>query len=105
MNLVVAAHPDDEIIGLGAHIPQLQNTLFVHATDGAPHDMSDAVRHGFQTRHEYAAARRQELLDALSLCGIPEERCIALNFVDQEATANLCALTLAVYEMIRGCLL
>jgi hypothetical protein len=101
MILVVAAHPDDEIIGLGAQLPYLPDVLFVHVTDGAPRNMIDARAHGFASREEYARQRRNEALQALSAGHIEQERCRDLAFADQETTANLPLITAKLYQLIR----
>ena len=64
MTLIVAAHPDDEIIGAGAQLPRLSQAYFLHLTDGAPKDMRDASALGFVTREAYAEARRREFFEA-----------------------------------------
>jgi LmbE family N-acetylglucosaminyl deacetylase len=63
--MIVAAHPDDETIGMGAQLCRFRNALLVQVTDGAPRDRSDANAHGYSSTPEYAAARRSELAAAL----------------------------------------
>jgi LmbE family N-acetylglucosaminyl deacetylase len=86
---VVVAHADDETIGVGAQLPRLPGLVIVHVTDGAPRNMADATRHGFETPEAYAAARRQELEAAMALAGVPGEALISLGFADQEASRHL----------------
>jgi len=99
-SVIIAAHPDDEVLGLGGQLPRM-NTTIVNVTDGSPANLRDAHAAGFATREEYARARRLELLAAMSLAGIPEERCIALNISDQEASFCLKELTLRITELLR----
>lgn len=87
--VVVAAHPDDETIGMGAHLVEFQDLTLVHVTDGAPRDMRDAIAKGFSEREDYANARRRELNAALAAGGVKPKRTLQLGFVDQEATLNL----------------
>jgi len=83
---LVAAHPDDETIGLGAQLPRLAGVRIVHVTDGAPANMRDAVALGCGTREDYAALRRGELEAAMAMAGIPPARLIGLGIADQEAS-------------------
>ena len=56
--MIVAAHPDDETLGIGSLLCLLDEALLVHVTDGAPRDGADARVHGFATCAEYADAAR-----------------------------------------------
>jgi LmbE family N-acetylglucosaminyl deacetylase len=98
---VFAAHPDDETIGMGARLTELREPWIVHVTDGAPRDMQDATAYGFHTREEYARARRAELLAALELAGIGEDRTCSLGVADQEASYDLARLAWRVADFIR----
>lgn len=99
--LLVAAHPDDEVIGAGSRLPRLRAAHLAYVTDGAPRDMRDAERLGFPTREAYAAARLQEADRALEVLGVPPARAHRLGFVDQEAVRHLPELTRALIRLIR----
>ena len=81
---IVAAHPDDEVIGAGALLAHLHDIRIIHITDGAPDDPSDARAAGFANSGGYAAARRVELLDALALAGISPRQTTCLGMTDQD---------------------
>jgi LmbE family N-acetylglucosaminyl deacetylase len=90
---IVVAHPDDESIGVGAHLPLLRNAILIHLTDGAPRNLADANRLGFPDAHSYAQARKEELEEIIVLAGISKERCIQLGVPDQEASLCLGKIT------------
>jgi LmbE family N-acetylglucosaminyl deacetylase len=83
--VIVAAHPDDETIGMGAQLGSLREVTIVHVTDGAP-------RRRPHWKH-YAQTRRAEFLRAASLAGIPPERCLEAGVPDQQAAHHLIELS------------
>jgi LmbE family N-acetylglucosaminyl deacetylase len=80
--LLVAAHPDDETIGLGAQLHRCANLTLLHLTDGAPRNLVDAHRHGFEDAAAYAAARSRELKAALAAGGV-RARTLSMGRADQ----------------------
>lgn len=86
---LVVAHPDDEVVSLGAHLHLFERLTLIRVTDGAPFDMGDAHRAGFATREAYAAARTREDAAALAVLGVTPERQIAYDLPDQCAVDHL----------------
>jgi N-acetylglucosamine malate deacetylase 2 len=98
--MVVAAHPDDEVIGAGAHLAFWPNPLVVHATDGSPRDPRFAAWAGFPDRQSYAAARHAEAVRALELANVAANQIIQLGFHDQDAARSLVDMTLTLARLI-----
>lgn len=97
--LFVYAHPDDEVLAVGGHLPLFREALFLQATDGAPADNSDGNRLGL-SRDEYRATRALELRAAFAAAGLPEVRHRCLNLPDKEAAFHLPDLTAQVAAAI-----
>lgn len=87
--LVIVAHPDDEAIGAGALLRHYPDALVVHVTDGGGRGHESAQSRGFASRQEYARVRRQEVVDALRLVGLSEERIRCLGIPDGQAARQL----------------
>jgi LmbE family N-acetylglucosaminyl deacetylase len=99
--LLLAAHPDDEVIGAGAQLPKWKDRVFIlHATDGAPRNPRFAAEAGFESREAYAAERRRELLRALAVAGILQSELRTLRISDQDAMLHLPELTSGVAGII-----
>lgn len=97
--VIVAAHPDDETIGLGAQLCRLEDAVLVHVTDGAPRDGRDAAAYGFASFPDYAAARRTELAAALIAGDAGRIRTLCFHIVDQEAMHHLALLARGLRDL------
>jgi LmbE family N-acetylglucosaminyl deacetylase len=99
--ILVAAHPDDETVSAGGLLPRLDRPLLIHITDGAPRNPAYAQAAGFATREDYARARRNELLNAMELAGIPPERMLTIGVIDQESAFQLAGLARRLAAVFR----
>ena len=98
--IIVAAHPDDETIGMGAQLCRLEDALLVHVTDGAPRDGEDMARCGFAQPQDYAAARQVELMSALEAGGAKGVRTLSFDLPDKEACRDLSGLARHVARLL-----
>lgn len=89
---VVAAHPDDETIGLGARLGAFHDAVFIIVSDGAPENLADARAAGFAGRAGYAAARAKELETVLMCSGVQRDRIQCMRLVDQRVSFGIAEL-------------
>lgn len=98
--MIVVAHPDDEVIAMGARIQRFRGAHFVHATDGTPQNEQDSRHYGFVTLDAYRKARAQEFRNALREAEMPGVSYECLGIPDQEACLNLAALVRMISTLI-----
>jgi LmbE family N-acetylglucosaminyl deacetylase len=99
--LLVVAHFDDEIIGVGGQLARwAPHTVLLHVTDSAPADGIDARAVGFGTAAAYSAARRQETATALNCLPTPFSAMLALDVPDRSVTEQLYDVILALRRLV-----
>ncbi|HEX3852854.1 MAG TPA: PIG-L family deacetylase, partial [Polyangiaceae bacterium] len=100
-SVIFAAHPDDDVVGLGARLlTHGDRTAVAYLSDGAPLNPCFFREAGFQSRTEYAVARSREARAALGLVGIPDHRIIELGLPDQSLSYDLLDLTRRVISVV-----
>ena len=96
---MVAAHPDDEAIGVGGILARFRCPFVVHVTDGAPLDVRFARAAGCGSREEYLRVRDSERVRALAMAGVTADRRVGLGAIDLESFRSLVALTTALEDV------
>ncbi len=99
--VIVAAHPDDEVIGMGARLKRLRNATVVYVTDGVPKDIRYSFSAGYPSREAYSRARVKEGSEALALADFTEDDLVRLRFTDQEVSFFLVGLTLQLCQIFK----
>ncbi|WP_411122631.1 PIG-L deacetylase family protein [Streptomyces sp. x-19] len=99
--VVVAAHPDDEVLGFGGSLALLASggaeVRLVSVTDGeGSHPRSTLI-----TADELAHRRHRELLNALELLGLPQVRVERLGIPDTQVERHRSTVSRAVADLLR----
>lgn len=87
--VVLAAHPDDETIGASVLLSRFPKSSVAFLTDGAPKNTHLWPPGMPGSRQDYADLRREEVVNALSIAGISQERIFWLAGGDQEAVFEI----------------
>lgn len=98
--LVLAAHPDDETIGISRLLSRFPQSMVAFLTDGAPRDPGLRSAGLDVSREAYAEARKKEALQALAHADISSQRIFWLGGVDQEAVFDICLLGQRLAELM-----
>jgi LmbE family N-acetylglucosaminyl deacetylase len=100
--VLVAAHPDDEMLGASWLLSRLPGCHIVHVTDGAPRDPVQRPSQDPGSREAYARLREKESFAALAWAGITPQQLVSLGAVEQESVLELVTLTHSLVALLKA---
>ena len=100
--VMVAAHPDDEMLGASWLLSRLPDCHIVHVTDGAPRDPALRSPQAPGSREAYARLREKESFAALAWAGITPQQLVSLGAVEQESVLELVTLTHSLVALLKA---
>jgi LmbE family N-acetylglucosaminyl deacetylase len=102
VTVLLVAHPDDEVLGVGGQLEWLAAALHVvHLTPGVPITLDPEQRAIHPSAEAYGACRQSELDSVLSRAGIRKERRHRLGGADQGCARMLSGLTCELRDLLR----
>jgi N-acetylglucosamine malate deacetylase 2 len=98
---VIAAHPNDEIVGGGCLISKLPNVQILHISNAAPRSGEEVLAAGFATVADYVEARKRECLSALELARVPAQRVFEFGMAQFKSPFQLVELSMRLLAFLQ----